>query len=51
MRTLCEKLAMGGRLSLIRPGGLQCEAVLQMMRHVEIVAKAPTLTLDALGQS
>lgn len=40
VRALCEKLAMDGRLSLIRPGGLKREAVLEMMRDVGVTAEA-----------
>jgi hypothetical protein len=36
VRALCEKLAMDGRLSLIRPSALKREAVLQMMGDVGV---------------
>ncbi len=40
VRALCEKLAMDGRLSLIRPGALKREAVLQMMGDAGVAAEA-----------
>ena len=40
VRALCEKLAMDGRLTLIRPGALKREAVLQMMGDVGVTEQA-----------
>lgn len=49
VRALCEKLAMDGRLSLIRPGGLKREAVLQMMRDVGVAGETARIgTADQL---